>query len=65
MVDSSGSPETRGPVVEEETLLEAEVELLDEGMVLILSGMDAFEVMEEVESSFKLSVELMIFNEGN
>lgn len=68
MVDSSGSPETRGPVEETfegETLLEAEAELLDEGMVLILLGMDAFEVMQEVEPSFKLSVELMIFNEGN
>jgi len=68
VVDSSRSPETRSPVEETfegETLLEAEAELLDEGMALVLLGMDASEVMEEVEPSFKLSAELMIFNEGN
>lgn len=67
MVDSSRSPETRSPVEETfegGTLLEAEAEPLDEGMVLILLGMNAPEVMEEVEPSF-LSAELMIFNEGN
>ena len=68
MVGSSRSPDTRSPVEETfegETLLEAEGELLDEGIVLILLGMNASEVMEEVEPSFKLSAELMIFNEGN
>lgn len=68
MVDSSRSPETRSPVEETfegETLLEAEAELLDEGMALILLGMDGSEVMKEVEPSLKLSAELMIFNEGS
>lgn len=68
VVDSSRSPETRGPVEETfegETLLEAEAELLDEGMALILLGMDASEGVEEVEPSFKSSAELVIFNEGS
>jgi hypothetical protein len=68
VVDSSRSPETRVPVEETfegETLLKAEAELLDEGMALILLGMDASEGVEEAEPSFKLSTELVIFNEGS
>jgi len=50
---------------EGKTTLDAEVELLDGSMlVLILFGMDASDVME-VEPSFRLSSELMILNEGN
>jgi len=50
---------------EGKTTLDAEVELLDGSMlVLILFCMDASDVIE-VGPSFRLSSELMILNEGN
>lgn len=66
MIESSESPERGGTVGEtagRKATTDAEVELLDESRSdLILLG--ASEVME-VESSFKLSVEVTIPDEGN
>lgn len=66
MIESSESPERGGTVGEtagRKATTDAEVELLDESRSdLILLG--ASEVME-VESFFKLSVEVTIPDEGN
>ena len=68
MIESSESPERGGTVGEtagRKATTDAEVELLDESRSdLILLGMGASEVME-VESFFKLSVEVTIPDEGN
>jgi hypothetical protein len=68
VTDPSKSSETGGTVeeiVEGRAMVDAEVELLDESRSdLILLGMGASEVME-VEPSFKLSLEVMIRDEGN
>jgi hypothetical protein len=68
VIESSKSPETGGTVeeiVEGRAMVDTEVELLDGSRSdLILLGMGASEVME-VEPSFKLSVEIMILDEGS
>jgi hypothetical protein len=67
-MESSKSPDTGGTVeeiAEGKVTVDAEVELLDGSRLdLIPSGMGASEVMD-VESSFKLSVEEMILDEGS
>lgn len=67
-MESSKSPDT-GATVEEtaegKSTVDAEVELLDGSKLdLIPSGVGASEVMD-VERSFKLSVEVIILDEGN
>jgi hypothetical protein len=67
-MESSKSPVT-GTTVEKtaegKSTVDAEVELLDGSKLdLIPSGVGASEVMD-VERSFKLSVEVMILDEGN
>jgi hypothetical protein len=65
---SSKSPDTGGVVeeiAERKATVDAEMELLDGGKLdLTPSGVGASEVMD-VETSFKLSVEVMILDEGN
>jgi hypothetical protein len=67
-MESSKSPDTRGTVedmAEGKATVDAEVELLDGSRLdLIPTGVGASEVMD-VERSFKLSVEVMILDEGN
>jgi hypothetical protein len=67
-MESSKSPDTRATVektAEGKSTVDAEMELLDGSKLgLIPSGVGASEVMD-VERSFKLSVEVMILDEGN
>jgi hypothetical protein len=67
-MESSKSPDTRGTVedmAEGKATVDAEVELLDGSRLdLIPTGVGASKVMD-VERSFKLSVEVMILDEGN